>query len=573
MMTCTSSRGLAIVALAVALGSLQWQTFVFSQDIVISSPHRVTRTATPSVNSTTCFKNSHPSRNDICSLLPVDATASFMWNQGVANRNHGHQTDDSILDDYLLNAFRLLRGVRHVPSHNSWRRLWEDRSTKDRPLQIWMFVNPLDVPPSKCPDSQSCPPTWMQLLNETAAQYCHMLDIEWTVFDWSFATTEFYTQFLTTAQRRKTHGPDVIIHALSRHDLRQANMESKDPHSVLWEEERRRVLQDFVRAGRRANPCRDTVVLFVDDYIPTTTQPSSLSLWVEQVNSRMLHQVSEYYSTGLISYSQVVMELILMGPRYLSLFAPNDSGKFGATAHKAVAQSIMYGLLHFAVTYCNTKDPTTTDVAADVESLVPFDIANRVRTVLPPFLDAEQTLLTVSGEWALQEETEQQFHQRYCTNEDADPPSVCLADFSIGQPLSALGNGESPDDWTLSSEGTLRFSESAQLKWSLGDNEEAKVGLEGGKATICMLLQHTEDIQLTWTVRSQDSSTTGSFSSSNTQNRSPSSSTIAVQMVAQLPDRIGDNLSFHLECSHADSVVDILGFFLCQEENIKRITS
>ena len=427
-----------------------------------------------------------------------------------------------------------------------------------------------------------------------AAQHCSILfDIEYTVFDWSFATTEFYTQLLI-AQREQTHGPDVILHALSRYDLRHADMEHKDPHSVLWEEERRRILQDFVRAGRRANPCQDTVVLFVDDNIPSTststTQPtssSSPSLWVEQVNSRMLLQVSEHYGAGLISYHQVVMEWMIMrknGPTNhpLSLLAPNDdAGQFHATAHKVLAQCVLYGLLHFTVTYCNTRDQSTTTTTSNatvavVESMVPLDIAHRVRTVLPPFLDAEQTFLTVSEEWRLQEEMEQQFHAQYCTKEGTIPPTICLANFYVGQPLSTLGNGEIPDGWTLSSEGILHFGKSAHLKWSLGDiNEEAKARLQGGRITLFVRLPHAENVQLHWTVTSQESSTTGKFSSSIIENDASGKRNVAMQMVAQLPDRIGDDLSFHLECSHADdtAVVEIVGFFLCQKESIQRISS
>jgi hypothetical protein len=423
----------------------------------------------------------------------------------------------------------------------------------------------LDVQQSNnCSEGQSCLSTWLQLLNETAQQYCHLLNIEWTIFDWSFATTEFYTQ-LVTAQRGKVHGPDMIIHALSRHDLRNANMESKDPHTVLWEEERRRVLQDFVRAGRRSDPCRDTVIVFVDDYVPSI-QPS-LSLWVEQVNNRMLQQISEYYRTGLISYGQVVTELMFSQKQYRSLLVPNDFGRFGETAHKALAQCVLYGLLHFAVTYCNTKDPRMATV--DVEPMVPADITKRVKTVLPPFLDAEQTLLTVSEEWSLQEELERQFHERYCMVENSHSSFNCLAAFYVGQSLSTLGNGDSPDGWMLSPERVLRFRGSAYLSWSLDSNEETKRGFEGRRIKIFLRLLNKDDVQFTWTVSSQNSSTTGSLS---TQDRL-SSSTMAVPMVAQLPDRIENDLSFRLECSDPEYMVEIVGLFLCQEEHIQRITS
>ncbi|GAX24712.1 hypothetical protein FisN_4Hh270 [Fistulifera solaris] len=548
----------AIVVLWIVLHALQWQTFARDDDL---SRHRMTAIAASENRTTFCEKESHPSRNDICTLLPVDVSASFIWNQKHANNRNG---DVSILNN--LNAYQLLRGVRQVHSQNSWRRLWEDRtSDKDSPFRVWVFANPLDVQQSNdCSQGQTCPSPWLQLLNETANQYCHLLNIEWTIFDWSFATTELYTQLLT-AQRGKEQGPDLIFHALSRHDLRYANMENRDPHTVLWEEERRRVLQDFVRAGRRSNPCRDTVIIFVDDYVPSM-QPS-LSLWVEQVNSRMLQQISEYYRTGLISYSQVVTELMFLRKEYRSLLIPNDLGDFGEIAHNVLAHCVLYGLLHFAVTFCNTKDPMT--ATADVEPMVPADITKRVKTIVPPVLDAEQTLLTVSGEWILQEELERQFQERYCTIKNNNPPSNCLAAFYAGQSLATLGNGVSPDGWMLSPEGILRFRGSANLRWSFNGNEEVQTGYEGGRIRIFVRLQEKNDMQFTWTVSSQNMSTTGSFS---TQNHTLSS-TIAVPMVEQLPDRIENDLSFRLECSDPVDTVEIVGLFLCQEEPIQRITS
>ncbi|GAX24181.1 hypothetical protein FisN_4Lh270 [Fistulifera solaris] len=546
MSSCGITR-FAIVVLLIIYHALQWQTFARDDNL---SRHR-----------TTFSKESHPSRNDICTLLPANVSASFVWNQQRAYRRN---QDGTVLN--ALNAYRLLRGVRQVPSQNSWRHLWEDRtSDKDSSLQVWVFVNPLDVQQSdECSVGQSCPWTWLQFINETATQYCHLLHIEWTIFDWSFATTELYTQLLT-AQRGKAHGPDMIIHALSRHDLKYANMESRDPHTVLWEEERRRVLQDFVRAGRRSNPCRDTVIIFVDDYVPSM-QPS-LSLWVEQVNSRMLQQISEYYKTGLISYSQVVTELIFSQNEYRFMLVPNDFERFGGIAHQVLAHCVLYGLLHFAVTYCNTKDPMTKN--PDWEPMVPADIMKRVKTVLPPLLDAEQTLLTVSGEWSLQEELERQFHERHCTVGSSHPPSNCLAAFYAGQSLSTLGKGDSPDGWMLSPEGVLRFRGSANLRWPLDSKEEGRTGLEGGTMTIFVHFQDKDDMQFTWTVSSQDSSTTGSFSTHNhTFNRA-----IAVPMVARLPNRIENDLSFRLECSDPEYMVDIVGLFLCKEEYIHRITS
>jgi hypothetical protein len=268
------------------------------------------------------------------------------------------------------------------------------------------------------------------------------------------------------------------------------------------------------------------------------------------VNSRMLHQVVDYYDTGLISYTQVVRRLVYAETTTLSPLATSPSG---------ILWTALYSFLDFTVTYCNHEM-----LMQSTNKSTPFlsdEVLERVEKVLPPPLDGRQSLLTISQEWQKQQETQEQYKEQICgatqTGRSATCPSVYWAGHPSTASVSHLGQILRQDGWSVVEDGRLRATKSsATLQWRV-----PVVTTTSWYAQLFVTVEKTirDPVRLQWTVTSNKN---GNHTNGHYEVDYVSKTlgvTISVPVV--LPYPITESLEFKLQLVKGDGV-DVVAFGL-----------
>jgi hypothetical protein len=443
------------------LGIIVLTTVVWITDYFGSSSPGVNKTSVSSVSSSCPTKETAPSFYDslptydtsgFCAHFPKDYSTSFLWrtvaNTMVRRPPECHDDDDDDDGCYRLPTSHLRRGVLRHP--RAWGRVLETKTQQQ--WHVWILTGQSHETPRACHtncNTDNCS-NWTQLVQQEVMRLLGgVFDVEWTVL--SLASTTAATELLRQQQQQSSvsSNPDLIVHALSRRDMEELALSPSSDDALAWEEERRRGLQDFIRAvlvslAKQPNPTTQQqpppALVFLDDYYydavttleddddnnsnnrsnPTTT--SSSTRWEKEVNHRVLQQLADYYDVGLVSFPLAAASRLLvptsttttdndwsqMNNPFVGISSKNENNirrrrcrlVYSAAGHRALAWTLLYALLDFTNDYCSMmSDQRRAAVPTKRSHLVPARIHYLVEMVPPPPLDEHQSLLTISQAW------------------------------------------------------------------------------------------------------------------------------------------------------------------------------
>lgn len=230
-------------------------------------------------------------------------------------------------------------------------------------------------------------------------------------------TTEFDTAVmkhnLWSDYIYETGGPDVIITAFNGQDMFRPNRDTNTAKDYDFYHHQREIIQDFFRTCLQYRPCgtneaKDPPLLIsVDDYVGNKHGP----VMAENVQARVLQQLSDYYETVFVSYAEVIRKLVYASSDNRSPLTHNSFKDWmsltAATSHTnkpatmehlflgpiAMTLTLAYSFLRYTVSYCEEQS-STQDYA-----LVEQEVFSLVDDVIPPILNKDLCLNNVTELW------------------------------------------------------------------------------------------------------------------------------------------------------------------------------
>lgn len=368
----------------------------------------------------------------ICSELS-DLSTAFLWNEVVIpaleeiNPYVFQRNDEN--HSTLLRKFQQPTQLRHAIATrpiSAWGRMLK-RASNTSKLVVWVLGRPEDVDSCSTSNIPSCNSTWVRQLQAVLPQLTGVA-IQWNVVALSDASTASYTNWYRSAidglDKEEPLLPDIIIHALARHDLASLDTKkAREDGAMSWEHQQRDVLQSFLRpilqqqcssSKNGDENSEPPIVVFLDDFLPTlpmvSDSASKTALWLVEANSRVISQLANYYDTsgmGLISFSSFLRRWSYFHTEdgEVLIASRNERGKavYSELGHHLILITLLFSSLEYTLSYCSSSNIIISR-SNQKSNLLDSTIQKRIVNVLPPPLSEESSLLTVSEEWARAEE-------------------------------------------------------------------------------------------------------------------------------------------------------------------------
>jgi hypothetical protein len=153
------------------------------------------------------------------------------------------------------------------------------------------------------------------------------------------------------------NGPDVIINSYSTNDSLPpwigSSRVAMTTHDVigLTSNMQMRVIQNFLRTALMSKRCDiQPLVLHVDDYLG----PRQEQVLEELSYISVLTQLAKWYDTVVISYPEVVRDLVYKNTSDRTFFNQNDV-HYGHFAHQTIAWSLGFSCIELLSNYCDDE--------------------------------------------------------------------------------------------------------------------------------------------------------------------------------------------------------------------------
>jgi hypothetical protein len=418
-----------------------------------------------------------------CARLPADYSAAHLWNEHLSMILEASSNEDDIairlltskLLQFLTPSTYLELGHRAQPSTVAWGRLLEKLEARlnsdTAPLvHIAAFGGNFDCDWTQAGNYPSeeaklgC--LWpirleafinnMLNMGKDDADKRAIVNVSPVSNPQVPVTTEFDTAVvqhgLWNENLIKHGGPDVIISAFTSHDMYLPRRQWKTAEDIDFYHHQRRVIQDFIRACLEMQPCSKSgvtnsppVVISLDDYVGNQHGP----VLADTTQARVLQVLSDYYETAFVSYSEVIRKLVYASrdassplihrsPKEWTITNMANTMKNEKTeliehafvGPVAMTLTMVFSFLRYTVSFCS--DQATKN--EKVNSLMSQEVIRRSEEIIPPKLNTDLRLQTITTLWK-EEETRQTQRIEQCKASAKQESSSC--------PFAFLGGARS----------------------------------------------------------------------------------------------------------------------------------
>ena len=347
---------------------------------------------------------------DFCSAKPF--TAAGVWNEyferiwnasRIPNAEPGI-TNTTILRhifDNVLSTNRLRRGIKTQPTGFSLQALRNVMDTVQKrlqdpdnapPLQIAVFGGSVTVG-RECRLSirrdidREC--AWPNRLEKIINQFAGKTVVKVHNLGSGGTSSEqgrLLIKYWMYNSELKEVGPDVIIHSYSTNDSLLIGNHSSTEKPKLLMTQIRSTLDRYAREAVTNRPCKQPLLIFVDDYLGSQNEDSVLA---ELSYNNAMTQVAHWYGAMAVSYADVVRDIVYNNT-HEALFSAkwhgskgkfNVNGHFAYTGHATLAWTIAYAFLDTVSNYCEDGFSSGDNVG------------------LPPPFQSDLTLPEISKQW------------------------------------------------------------------------------------------------------------------------------------------------------------------------------
>jgi hypothetical protein len=206
-------------------------------------------------------------------------------------------------------------------------------------------------------------------------------------------------------------GPDIIVNAYTTNDAFVASHDIDITNSTTFQEERRDLQQQFIRSALRSRPCSPLpLVAYFHDYVGNFHD----RLLGEHANNHAIHELSDWYHTALISYSDVIERIVLANAKevaFSALWEKQIDVHFGMQGHFAASWVAAFGALQAVVDHCEDEYRVKESSFDQQHSAAVMDLVERIP---PPVLNRETRWSTISDEWKAEKERIAQEDRELC---------------------------------------------------------------------------------------------------------------------------------------------------------------
>jgi len=373
--------------------------------------------------------------HEVCSYLPSPSfSASQIWSQYLSRIFSASinpfkpalETDENkkITENLLMNeltAARFRRAIRHLPTfkHASVKNIFNivERRFQDPqnnpPLRIAVFGGSVTIGRG-CGENkraqQDLKCAWPQRFELLVNQFfgkeiikVYNLGIGGTTSDTASRIIEYWMYNDPALYR---NGPDVIINSYSTNDSLPpwigSSRVTMTTHDVigLTSNTQMRVIQNFLRTALMSKRCDiQPLVLHVDDYLG----PQQEQVLGELSYISVLTQLAKWYDTGVVSYPEVVRDLVYKNASDRTFFNKDDV-HYGHFAHQTIAWSLGFSCIELLSNYCDDEYHRRSSISGyrnRTRNSLPHDPPNiEVHPpILPPRLTDSLLLRNVTEEF------------------------------------------------------------------------------------------------------------------------------------------------------------------------------
>jgi len=224
-------------------------------------------------------------------------------------------------------------------------------------------------------------------------------------------------------------GPDIVINTYTTNDAFVPNHNTDVTNTTQFSDDRRDLHQQFIRNALRSRPCSPLpLVAYIHDYLGNMHD----RILGERANRNVIQELSDWYHTTFISYSDAVQRIVHANDKELAFSAKWENQidvHFGMPGHVAASWVAAFGALQAVVDHCEDEYKVQESPFAGHHST---EVMNLVERVQPPELTKETRLSTISGEWKAEKERIDQEDRELCeatTDNDVAPVVPCVLAF------------------------------------------------------------------------------------------------------------------------------------------------
>jgi len=207
--------------------------------------------------------------------------------------------------------------------------------------------------------------------------------------------------------------PDIIINAYATNDMHVLTMAAAKTNGHTLRDETHRIAQGFIREALSVCPEEQPLVLFLDDYLGNEQREIMATTQLNQA----WHVLSTYYGAGMMSYADVVRDLVYGDTKETTFTSkgwyPGGGPEMkreihpGVAAHMSMGFTIAYYLLELTSFACTMdwQANTTYFGGKGLPESVSDSTLNLIRYPrppprhLPPPLLTNLSLASVSEDW------------------------------------------------------------------------------------------------------------------------------------------------------------------------------
>lgn len=255
-------------------------------------------------------------------------------------------------------------------------------------------------------------------------------------------TTEFYTEVirheLWSERMKEAGGVDVILTAFNAQDNFTPKRGLNAAEDIDYYDHKRKVIQEHIRTSLETRQCTSTrqeppIQINVDGYVGNGL------VMAENVQARVMQQLSDYYETAFVSYAEVIRKLVYAsddnrspllhtslkdwtGDWQHSVNAKQKDTKMiehGFLGPIAMTLTLAFSFLRYTVSHCEDKVNSKPDYA-----IVSEEVFKLTEEVPPPELNTDLCLTNVSSLWQL-EKSKQAERDDFCRQNPYRQPQMC----------------------------------------------------------------------------------------------------------------------------------------------------
>jgi len=382
-------------------------------------------------------------RTGLCSLLPPGISASHLWKEHaekLANiTGRGIYKDETKQPAWIEEMMeflspRFLRlGYRAPPLPETlqvildivYKRIQDPESNP--PLKIAIFGGSVTLGRGSCvdrfsdsnrnqdpaPKKQHC--TWVNRMQVYADEFLgpnviQVINLAAGGTNTGLATPIVLYQLYEQGSSLLPNGPDIIINSYTTNDALNHNHDHDATNSTSFMETKLELQQQFIRSAMRSRPCSSLpLVAYFHDYVGNMHD----RLLGEHINKNAIQELSGWYHTALISYSDAVERIVLANDKELAFSAlwKHIDVHFGLQGHVAASWVLAFGVLQAVVDHCEDDYQVKETPFGEHHNA---DVMDLVERVAPPPLNRETRLSTVSNKWKTEKERVAQEDRELC---------------------------------------------------------------------------------------------------------------------------------------------------------------